>query len=70
MTLEAQALAVLCPPEALPVVPAEFHLGAVVVSWPDKPGCWYFEYELEKDPGSVWRVEFVDGVARDTGRDL
>lgn len=66
--LKGSALQFLCPPE-VPVEPSDFTLQSVDLLWPKKPECFTLVFTLEGDPGAIWRVEFVDGHPKYSGRD-
>lgn len=66
--LEASILEFLCPPQA-PVKPSDFTFQSVDLLWPQRPECFTLEFALEGDLGAIWRVEFVDGEPKYSGRD-
>lgn len=71
LELEAGALRLLCPQEKpFPgVQPADFTFQSVDLLWSDKPDCFTFTFDLDGDPGAIWRVEFEEGKPKYTGRD-
>jgi len=65
---ESSALELLCPPD-VPATKTDFTFQCVSFLRTNAPDEFTFAFILEDDAFAIWRVEFVSGLPKYTGRD-